>query len=119
MLDEIQRVCFLEMYLNTFMPFKKTDEYKKFRNQLDTSYNKVDINDFDYIAKLGVGGFGRVIHVKKKTTGKHYAMKTQLKTALVETYADNPSRLDSEKVSPDARRTEQQAKNNDRRVVRS
>jgi hypothetical protein len=97
-LDEIQRVCFVEMYLNTFMPFKKTDAYKNLRTNLDDSYNKVDVTDFEYMAKLGVGGFGRVIHVRKKSTGKHYALKTQLKTALVETYADNPSRLDSEKV---------------------
>ena len=66
--------------------------------QLDSSYNKISVEDFEYVAKLGVGGFGRVVHVKKKSTGKHYAMKTQLKTALVETYLDNPTRLDSEKT---------------------
>mmetsp|Transcript_25961 Transcript_25961/g.51744 ORF Transcript_25961/g.51744 Transcript_25961/m.51744 type:complete len:669 (+) Transcript_25961:261-2267(+) len=97
-LDEIQHICFTEMYLNTYMAFKKTPEYDDLQKQLKGTYNKVDTSDFDYIAKLGVGGFGRVVHVKKKSTGKHYAMKTQLKTALVETYADNPTRLDSEKT---------------------
>ncbi|GMH96890.1 hypothetical protein TrVE_jg7607 [Triparma verrucosa] len=97
-LDGIQHTCFTEMYLNTYMPFKRTDEYKQLNHTLKSTYNKVGLEDFDYIAKLGVGGFGRVVHVKKKSTGKHYAMKTQLKTALVETYADNPSRLDSEKT---------------------
>ena len=83
-LDQIQHICFLEMYLNTYMPFKRTDMFKDLTKVMKETYNKVNIDDFEYIAKLGVGGFGRVVHVKKKSTGKHYAMKTQLKTALVE-----------------------------------
>jgi len=97
-LDSVQHVCFQEMYLNVFIKFNKTEQFKELSEKLDGTYNKVSVEDFEYIAKLGVGGFGRVVHVKKKSTGKHYALKTQLKTALVETYLDNPKRLDSEKT---------------------
>jgi len=77
-LDDIQHICFTEMYLNSYMPFKKTIEFQELQDALKESYNKVNVDDFEYIAKLGVGGFGRVVHVRKKSTGKHYAMKTQV-----------------------------------------
>lgn len=50
-----------------------------------------------FIDRIGEGGFGRVVHVKKKSTGAHYAMKIQLKTALLDTYNDDPARIDHER----------------------
>ncbi|CAN0426163.1 unnamed protein product, partial [Discosporangium mesarthrocarpum] len=58
---------------------------------------KVSTHDFVYMERIGEGGFGRVIHVKKKTTGVHYAMKIQLKTALLDTFNDDPTRIDHER----------------------
>ena len=55
------------------------------------------MEDFDYYNKLGEGGFGFVVHCKKKSTGKHYAMKIQTKSGLLECFSDDPRRADFEK----------------------
>jgi serine/threonine protein kinase len=46
---------------------------------------------------LGQGGFGRVVHVRKTSTQKHYAMKIQLKAELLREYKGDESHLDTEK----------------------
>ena len=97
-LDEIQQICFREMYLSCFMPFKNSPKFEELELALKHCYNRVDKSDFEYICKLGIGGFGRVVHVRKKSTGKHYAMKIQLKSALVNAFLDHPDQLHSEKV---------------------
>lgn len=43
------------------------------------------------------GGFGFVVHCKKKSTGKHYAMKIQTKLGLLECYPSNGQRVNIEK----------------------
>ena len=40
-------------------------------------------NDFEYVSMLGQGGFGFVIKVKKKSTGKLFAMKLQTKLSML------------------------------------
>ncbi|XP_075239354.1 cGMP-dependent protein kinase 1-like [Convolutriloba macropyga] len=56
-----------------------------------TEFDRTQLSpdDFDYVATLGVGGFGRVELVKYKQTGgaslKTYAMKTLKKRHIVET----------------------------------
>lgn len=40
------------------------------------------------------------VHVLKRTTGRHYAMKIQYKKELLKNFASNPSKLDNEKVRP-------------------
>ena len=74
--------CYLEasaaaLYFNMFLLDREFD-----RTQLSP-------DDFDYVATLGVGGFGRVELVKYKQTGgaslKTYAMKTLKKRHIVET----------------------------------
>lgn len=55
------------------------------------------MDDFDYIKKLGEGGFGLVVHCRKKSTQKHYAMKIQTKKGLLDCYSDDPWRADFEK----------------------
>jgi tRNA A-37 threonylcarbamoyl transferase component Bud32 len=42
----------------------------------------VSLDDFELLAVLGRGGFGKVMQVKHKTTGKVYAMKILKKTEL-------------------------------------
>jgi serine/threonine protein kinase len=56
------------------------------------------VGDFDYMASLGQGGFGRVVHARKKTTGQHLAMKIQLKTALLRHFRSDIAALESEKL---------------------
>ena len=54
-------------------------------------------NDFEYIRKLGHGTYGIVVHCRKKSTGVDYAMKIQLKEALLKSFQDDPRRVEHEK----------------------
>jgi protein-serine/threonine kinase len=95
--DKIQTRCFLGMYHNVYLPFKSTNEYFELTRQLQKRYNHVKLNDFEYFGKLGEGGFGFVVHCRKRSTGKHYAMKLQTKKGLIECFSDDPWRADFEK----------------------
>jgi serum/glucocorticoid-regulated kinase 2 len=44
---------------------------------------KISVNDFDLLAVVGKGSFGKVLQVRKKDTGKIYAMKVLKKQHLV------------------------------------
>ncbi|KAK6479177.1 RAC-alpha serine/threonine-protein kinase isoform X1 [Huso huso] len=44
---------------------------------------KVTMHDFEYLKLLGKGTFGKVILVKEKATGRHYAMKILKKEVIV------------------------------------
>lgn len=74
-----------------------TDEYAELKKTFKKTYNKVKVDDFHYFEKLGEGGFGFVVHVQKKSTKKHYAMKIQTKIGLLECYSDDLTRVDFEK----------------------
>ena len=95
--DAIQIKCFMSIYENIFIRYKFTDEYKTLIAKLKGMYNMVRTKDFEYIKKLGEGGFGLVIHCVKKSTGKHHAMKIQTKKGLLDCYSDDPTRVDYEK----------------------
>jgi len=95
--DKIFQLCFKEMVIQSFLKFKQTPEYGQYQKDMDESYNKVKVDDFDYMGLLGQGGFGRVAHVRKTTTGSHYAMKIQLKAELLREYKGDESHLDTEK----------------------
>lgn len=81
------------LYIYSF----QTQEFKELTNQIKNKYNRVKISDFEYYNKLGEGGFGFVLHCKKKSTGRHYAMKIQTKSGLLECYHDEPSKVLLEK----------------------
>mmetsp|Transcript_32448 Transcript_32448/g.33074 ORF Transcript_32448/g.33074 Transcript_32448/m.33074 type:complete len:652 (+) Transcript_32448:150-2105(+) len=95
--DKIQTQCFLEMYQNVYLRFKKSAKYAEMEQTLKSVYNKVQLNDFDFLGKLGEGGFGLVVHCRKRSTGRHYAMKIQTKKGLLECFADDPWRVAYEK----------------------
>jgi serine/threonine protein kinase len=95
--DRVQIMCFTTVYHNVFLPFKQTDEYVELSQSLQKRYNYVRLQDFEYFGKLGEGGFGFVVHCRKKSTQKHYAMKLQTKKGLIECFADDPWRADFEK----------------------
>jgi serine/threonine protein kinase len=86
------------MVVNTLEPFKKSPEFEEWKKTHENSNLAVLINDFDYMAILGQGGFGRVVHVRKKTTGRHFAMKIQPKTALYDEHGGNLGDLHTEKT---------------------
>lgn len=95
--DKLQSRCFLAIYHNIYLPFKQTKDYADLNQELKKRYNMVRVSDFEYFNKLGEGGFGFVIHCRKKSTGKHYAMKLQTKRGLLECFQDDPWRADYEK----------------------
>eukprot|EP01033_Poteriospumella_lacustris_P011218 gene11217-7979_t len=95
--DKVQSLCFTGIYHNVYLPFKQTEEYIDLNDQLQKRYNHVRLQDFEYFGKLGEGGFGFVVHCRKKSTGKHYAMKLQTKKGLIECFQDDPWRADFEK----------------------
>lgn len=80
------------------MPFRKSPEYRQYKVKYKRTYNLIRVEDFDYMGALGQGGFGRVVHARKKTTGQHLAMKIQLKTALLRHFRSDIAALESEKV---------------------
>ncbi|OQR92142.1 protein kinase [Achlya hypogyna] len=93
----IQKMCFDDMCKNTYHRFKSSPEYDLYKLELKDTYNKVTVDDFDYLELLGSGGFGRVVHARKKSTGKHYAMKIQLKNGLLHEHQDQLDQITSEK----------------------
>lgn len=95
--DKVQYACFNDMYNNTFLRFKGSPEYIEMNKGLRQDYNRVVVDDFHYVEKLGEGGFGKVVHVIKKSTGTHLAMKIQLKVGLLDTFNDDPNRIDHER----------------------
>lgn len=95
--EKIQMRCFLGIYHNVYLPFKQTDEYLELTKSLQQRYNYVKMTDFEFFGKLGEGGFGFVVHCRKRSTGRHYAMKLQTKKGLLECFADDPWRADFEK----------------------
>lgn len=97
MFNEVQRMCFDNIYHSIFIPFKRTDDYKAMTKLLKESYNYVRTDDFEYIKKLGEGGFGFVIQVLKKSTQQYYAMKIQSKKGLLSCFPEDPWRADSER----------------------
>uniref|UniRef100_A0A8C8DTW9 non-specific serine/threonine protein kinase n=1 Tax=Oryzias sinensis TaxID=183150 RepID=A0A8C8DTW9_9TELE len=50
---------------------------------MSKSRNKVTMNDFEYLKLLGKGTFGKVILVKERSTGVHYAMKILRKMVII------------------------------------
>ncbi|CAK4141640.1 unnamed protein product [Aphanomyces euteiches] len=93
----IQKLCFDDMCRNTYHRFKTSPEFDLYKLELKDTYNKVTVDDFDYLELLGSGGFGRVVHARKKSTGKHYAMKIQLKNGLLHEHQDQLDQITSEK----------------------
>lgn len=95
--DSLQAKCFKDMYHNIYLPFKQTSEYIQLQQQLKSKYNSVRLSDFEYYNKLGEGGFGFVVHCKKKSTGQHFAMKIQTKVGMLDCYRDDPWKANLEK----------------------
>lgn len=86
------------LHTRVFLSFKETSKYSDVVNQIKRNY-RVGVNDFEYLRRLGQGGYGVVVHVRKKSTGVHYAMKIQAKESLLKTFKKSPIRVLDEKNS--------------------
>ena len=63
--------------------FKEHSEYKRYKAKFQQCYNNINHEDFDFMATLGKGSFGRVLRVRKRSTGKQYAMKIMSKRKIL------------------------------------
>ena len=95
--DHLQQQCLNGIYADIFLPFKYSSIYNKIMKSMQHHYNRITPDDFEYIEVLGQGGFGLVVHCKKKSTGKHYALKMQTKMGLLKCYKNVLHRVDFEK----------------------
>ena len=78
--------CFESILNEIFLPFKNSPHYVQLNYALNFSSNVVETSDFEYINKIGGGGFGIVLLCKKKSTGIQYAMKVQPKYSMLKMF---------------------------------
>ena len=93
---DLQISCFVFMS-DKFVDFKVSNKYFELTKVLKRKYNRVKASDFEYVKCLGEGGFGIVVHVRKKSTNTNYAMKMQTKEGLYASAHETPWRIDFEK----------------------
>ncbi len=110
MFDALSNAVFRHLVNTVLMTFKMSNEYREFKEDMAKENAmtfgvdkmrrkcKVYANDFQFIRLLGKGGFARVIHVVKKSTKEHFAMKLQSKAALVKFHGSNEGGLEIEKT---------------------
>jgi len=81
---EIQNNMFLKILDDGYhQKFKEHSEYKRYKMKFSRVYNTVTHRDFDFMRVLGKGSFGRVIRVRKKTTGAQFALKIMSKKKIL------------------------------------
>jgi serine/threonine protein kinase len=95
--DHFGHICLSLILTELFQSFRKTPAYSAALVSRRNQFNKMELKNFEYMEALGEGSFGMVVHCKKKTTGRHYAMKIQCKRRLLEQYPDHPERVVYEK----------------------
>jgi len=95
--DTFGHLCLMQIHDQIYLDFKSSMMYMMTLRMLTNNINHVELGDFDYMDLLGEGAFGMVVHCRKKSTGKHYAMKIQTKVGLIDCFADDPKRVTHEK----------------------
>ena len=79
-----------------YSEFTEHSEYARYKYKFAKIYNKITHKDFEYMQHLGRGSFGRVLRVRKKTTGRMYAMKVMAKRRIMDG-AENSSQVTIER----------------------
>ena len=92
-LGKLEEICSNALYNDKYKLFLYTPEFKLMCNELRKSYNYVDVDDFEYFDKLSEGAYGLIVHVRKKSTYQHYAMKIQHKALLIRHYKEETHRV--------------------------
>mmetsp|Transcript_1126 Transcript_1126/g.1728 ORF Transcript_1126/g.1728 Transcript_1126/m.1728 type:complete len:717 (+) Transcript_1126:291-2441(+) len=80
----LQNAVFIRIVEAKFsIKFREHSEYKRYKNKFQKCYNTVSHRDLDFMSTLGKGSFGRVIRVRKKTTGAMFALKVMSKKKIL------------------------------------
>lgn len=85
-------ICFRRLFI-VYKKFCGTAEHGVMCRTLRVRYNYVDADGFEYFEKLSEGAYGLIVHVKKKSTQEHYAMKIQHKALLIRHYKEETHRV--------------------------
>eukprot|EP00904_Undaria_pinnatifida_P007968 jgi/Undpi1/4300/HiC_scaffold_17.g07666.m1 len=97
---EVQKMCYRMLIDRTFTPLKKKHpaRFKACVTESAKWNRRIRVEDFDYIQFLGGRAGVKIAHVVKKSTGRHYAMRIQHKSDLLERNKTDPWRVVNEKV---------------------
>mmetsp|Transcript_7031 Transcript_7031/g.14104 ORF Transcript_7031/g.14104 Transcript_7031/m.14104 type:complete len:687 (-) Transcript_7031:533-2593(-) len=83
-LRELQNLVFRTILdKGYYSKFREHSEYKRYKMKFARVYNTISHRDFDFMSTLGKGSFGRVLRVRKKTTGAQYALKVMSKKKIL------------------------------------
>lgn len=91
--EQLELVMFEVLYSHVFTPFLWTNAFSSMCRLMKQTYNCVTDSDFEYYEKICEGAYGLVMHVKKKSTNVHYAMKVQGKALLLHHLQQDPQRI--------------------------
>jgi serine/threonine protein kinase len=95
--SDLQRSCFLRLHDEIYAPFQLTPQLKDLSDRLHRKYNVVSPYDFDFLEKIGEGGYGFAVRCRKISTGIVYAMKIQRKRYVLSKFQDNMWKVALEK----------------------
>jgi serum/glucocorticoid-regulated kinase 2 len=90
-------MCLVQINSDIYLLFRASGEFNLAYLDIQKAYNRIDVNDFEYFSLLGHGSFGVVVHAKKKSTRKSYAVKIQTKVGMLDVYRGIEARVVSEK----------------------
>ena len=97
-LNNIKICCFQLIHIHIYKPFISTStilDSEEITNAKIAS-GLVACTKFDYLNVIAKGGFGVVVQVRMKSTGKICAMKIQPKISLLRQFRNDKSRITSE-----------------------
>lgn len=95
--DAFQQQCLRKLNVEMFQEYKQCEQYDHALRDMRKEYNHIQPNDYVYLNRLGQGTNGVVVHAVKKSTGRHYALKIQPKTKLLDSFSDDLTRVMSER----------------------
>ena len=108
--DSLSNIAFNQLVDHVLVRFQASPYFPKFTSdiadenamtfgvELRRRKCRIFVDDFVYIKLLGKGGFARVVHVMKRSTRQHFAMKIQSKAALLTFHGMNEGGLELEKT---------------------
>jgi serine/threonine protein kinase len=88
--NEFHQQCLKTIHDTLYVNFVKTRLFAESIREFKGICSSISPDDFEYFEMLGEGGFGFVVHVRKKSTGVHHAMKIQRKKGLLDVFARSP-----------------------------